>query len=40
MVRNQGTELTAGAGHAAAAGSVHDDFEALTSATYINIFKL
>jgi hypothetical protein len=39
-VRNQGVELDAGDGYAAAQGSVHTDFEALTASTYINIWKL
>lgn len=39
-VRNQGQELTAGAGYAAAAGSTHDDFEALTPSTYLSVFRL
>src|SRR5262245_39576433 len=39
-VRNQGTEMHAGAGYAYAAGSTHADFETATGATYIVIFKL
>jgi len=39
-VRNQGVELNAGDGYAAAGGSIHSDFEALTAATYINIWRL
>lgn len=39
-VRNQGKELTKGDAYIASAGSTHTDFEALTDATYINIFKL
>jgi len=39
-VRTQGRELAAGDAVAAAAGSTHDDFEALTAATYVTIFKL
>ncbi|NUP53784.1 MAG: cupin domain-containing protein [Catenulispora sp.] len=39
-IRNQGVELEAGSGYAAAAGSVHEDFECLTPATYLSIFKL
>jgi hypothetical protein len=39
-VRSQGRELTAGAGYAAAAGSTHDDFEALTPATYVSVFRV
>jgi quercetin dioxygenase-like cupin family protein len=39
-VRNQGVEMKAGDGYAAAAGSTHADFETTTGATYIVIFKL
>jgi hypothetical protein len=39
-VRNQGMEMTAGDGYAAAAGSTHTDFETEAGATYITIFKL
>jgi quercetin dioxygenase-like cupin family protein len=39
-VRNQGVEMKAGDGYAAAAGSSHADFETDTGATYIVIFKL
>jgi hypothetical protein len=39
-VRNQGRTLTAGDGYAAAAGTLHSDFEALTPATYVVIFRL
>ncbi len=40
-VRNQGKELTAGAGYAAGAGSTHTDFEVGEGgARYISIFKL
>lgn len=39
-IRNQGQVLTAGDGYAAAAGSTHDDFEALTSTRYLTIFKI
>lgn len=39
-VRNQGEWITAGDGYAAAAGSVHTDFETETGATYVTIFKL
>ena len=39
-VRNQGQELAAGAGYAAAAGSTHDDFEALAPSTYISVFRV
>jgi quercetin dioxygenase-like cupin family protein len=40
-LRNQGRELKAGAGYAAAAGSTHADFEVGDGgARYISIFKL
>jgi quercetin dioxygenase-like cupin family protein len=39
-VRNQGQEMQAGDGYAAAAGSSHTDFETESGATYISIFKL
>jgi uncharacterized protein len=39
-LRNQGLELTAGDGYAAAAGSVHDDFVALEPSTYLVAFRL
>jgi quercetin dioxygenase-like cupin family protein len=39
-LRNQGQELTAGDGYAAAAGSTHDDFEALAPSTYLSIFRV
>ena len=39
-VRNQGRQLVAGDGYAAAAGSTHGDFEAETAATYVVIFKI
>src|SRR5262245_40326140 len=39
-VRNQGGEMKAGDGYAAAAGSTHADFETESGATYIVIFKL
>jgi quercetin dioxygenase-like cupin family protein len=39
-LRNQGQELTAGDGYAAAAGSTHDDFEALTPSTYVSVFRV
>ena len=39
-IRNQGVEMKAGDGYAAAAGSTHTDFETDTGATYIVIFKL
>ena len=39
-VRNQGQEMSAGDGYAAAAGSTHTDFATDTGATYIVIFKL
>jgi ChrR Cupin-like domain len=39
-VRNQGQELAGGDGYAAAAGSSHDDFEALEPSTYLSIFRI
>lgn len=39
-VRNQGVEMKAGDGYAAAAGSTHADFATDTGAKYIVIFKL
>ncbi|MDT3444554.1 MULTISPECIES: cupin domain-containing protein [unclassified Pseudofrankia] len=40
QIRNQGQVLAAGDGYAAAAGSTHEDFEALTPSTYLSIFKI
>lgn len=39
-VRNQGQDMKAGDGYAAAAGSTHDDFATDSGATYITIFKI
>src|SRR5262245_40544989 len=39
-VRNQGQDMKAGDGYAAAAGSSHDDFATESGATYVVIFKL
>jgi hypothetical protein len=39
-IRNQGQTLTAGNAYAAAAGSVHTDFEVQSAATYLSIFRL
>jgi quercetin dioxygenase-like cupin family protein len=39
-LRNQGREMKAGDGYAAAAGSTHTDFATDTGATYVVIFKL
>jgi uncharacterized protein len=39
-LRNQGKELARGAGYAAAAGSIHDDFEALEASTYLSVFRV
>jgi quercetin dioxygenase-like cupin family protein len=39
-VRNQGVEMYAGDGYAAAAGSRHDDFATDTGATYLVIFRI
>ncbi|HEX8803541.1 MAG TPA: hypothetical protein VF743_05095 [Acidimicrobiales bacterium] len=39
-LRNQGREMRAGDGYAAAPGSTHADFGTDTGATYLSIFKL
>jgi len=39
-LRNQGRSMEAGDAYAAAAGSVHTDFEAEQPSTYLSIFKL
>lgn len=39
-VRNQGQTLQAGGAYVAETGSRHTDFEALTPATYISVFKI
>jgi uncharacterized protein len=39
-VRNQGQLLEAGDAYAAAAGSVHTDFEVQSPSTYLSIFRL
>jgi quercetin dioxygenase-like cupin family protein len=39
-LRNQGQEMKAGDGYAAAPGSSHTDFESGSGATYISIFKI
>lgn len=39
-IRNQGQEMSAGDGYAAAAGSTHTDFATDSGATYIVVFKL
>jgi quercetin dioxygenase-like cupin family protein len=39
-LRNQGRDMKAGDGYAAAAGSTHADFATETGATYIVVFKL
>jgi uncharacterized protein len=39
-LRNQGQQMAAGDGYAAAAGSTHTDFETEDGATYIVIFKI
>ncbi|HMG26680.1 MAG TPA: cupin domain-containing protein [Acidimicrobiia bacterium] len=39
-LRNQGREMSAGDGYAAAAGSTHADFATDTGATYLVIFKI
>jgi anti-sigma factor ChrR (cupin superfamily) len=40
QVTNQGCDMTAGDGYAAAAGSRHDDFRVDAPARYVSIFKL
>jgi quercetin dioxygenase-like cupin family protein len=39
-LRNQGQQMSAGDGYAAAAGSTHTDFATDTGATYLVIFKI
>jgi mannose-6-phosphate isomerase-like protein (cupin superfamily) len=39
-VRNDGQELHDGDGYAAAGGSTHDDFSAITPSTYLSIFRI
>jgi anti-sigma factor ChrR (cupin superfamily) len=39
-LRNQGVELSAGDGYAAASGSTHTDFEAIEPCRYLSIFRL
>ena len=39
-IRNQGQTMRSGDGYAAAAGSVHSDFEVLAAAKYVVIFRL
>jgi mannose-6-phosphate isomerase-like protein (cupin superfamily) len=39
-VRNQGTEMGAGDGYVAAAGSTHTDFGTDTGARYVVVFKI
>ena len=39
-IRNQGQVLKTGDAYAAAAGSVHTDFEVLSPSTYLSIFRL
>jgi quercetin dioxygenase-like cupin family protein len=39
-IRNQGQILTTGDSYAAAAGSVHTDFEVRSPSTYLSIFRL
>jgi quercetin dioxygenase-like cupin family protein len=39
-LRNQGREMTKGAGYVAAPGSTHADFATESGATYLSIFKL
>ncbi|HEY4397403.1 MAG TPA: cupin domain-containing protein [Acidimicrobiia bacterium] len=40
ILRNQGQQMSAGDGYAAAAGSTHTDFQTETGATYIVVFKI
>ena len=39
-LRNQGQTMDAGDGYVASVGSLHSDFEALTAATYVSIFRI
>jgi quercetin dioxygenase-like cupin family protein len=39
-VRNQGRTMQGGDGYAAAAGSVHSDFEVLAPSTYLIVWRL
>jgi len=39
-LRSQGVDMGPGDAYAAAAGSTHDEFEAVSAASYISIFKL
>ena len=39
-VQNQGQALHRGDGYAAAPGSVHTDFTAVTDATYLSVFRI
>lgn len=39
-IRNQGQTMKTGDGYAAAAGSVHSDFEALAPSRYVVIFRV
>ena len=39
-LRNQGRLMTSGDGYAAAAGSMHEDFEAETPSRYLSMFRL
>ncbi len=39
-VRNQGRDMVAGDGYAAAAGSSHDELETDTGATYVVVFRV
>ena len=40
VIRNQGQDMKAGDGYAAAAGSSHGEFSTSSGATYLVIFKL
>ena len=39
-IRNQGQVMKTGDGYAAAAGSIHSDFEALSPSIYLVIFRI
>lgn len=39
-IRNQGQQMDAGDGYAAASGSVHTDFQVERPSTYLSIFRL
>jgi uncharacterized protein len=39
-IRNQGQTMSSGDGYAAAAGSIHSDFEVLSPSTYLIIWRI